>query len=103
MSVSRLGLFFGFAVAAAALFLTAEIRAQAVGPLVQVSGASPFGALETCGNFPGSVAGVGTNFLDSEIEPWVDVNPVDPDNVVALWQQDRWSNGGSIASMPGWV
>ena len=22
------------------------------------------------------------------------VNPIDPDNIEAFWQQDRWSNGG---------
>jgi len=37
----------------------------------------------------------GTVYHDSEVEPWVAVNPVDPLNVVATWQQDRWSNGGS--------
>ena len=36
----------------------------------------------------------GVNFLDSEVEPWVEVNPTNPDNVVAVWQ-DRWSNGGA--------
>ena len=35
------------------------------------------------------------HIADSEVEPWLDVNPTDPDNLVAFWQQDRWSNGGS--------
>ena len=71
----------------------------AAGPLVKVSGASPFGPLANCGNFPGIFNG--TNFVDSEVEPWVAVNPVDPDNIVAFWQQDRWSDGGSGATWPG--
>jgi hypothetical protein len=74
---------------------------QAVEPLVQVSDASPFGPLERCGNFPGVVAGTGINFLNSEIEPWVDVNPTNPQNIVALWQQDRWSNGGARSNVAG--
>jgi hypothetical protein len=74
---------------------------QAVEPLVQVSTTSPFGPLESCGNFPGVVAGPGINFLNSEIEPWVEVNPTNPSNIVALWQQDRWSNGGARSNVAG--
>jgi len=74
---------------------------QAVEPLVQVSDTSPFGPLARCGNFPGVVAGTGINFLNSEIEPWVDVNPTNPHNIVALWQQDRWSNGGARSNVAG--
>jgi len=69
------------------------------GPLVKVSGTSPFGALADCGNFPGIFNG--TNFLNSEVEPWVDVNPANPDNIVAIWQQDRWSDGGSRGNVAG--
>jgi hypothetical protein len=39
--------------------------------------------------------GSGINFPDAEVEPFVDVNPTDPDNIVAIYQQDRYSNGGS--------
>ena len=28
-------------------------------------------------------------------EPWVDVNPANPQNLIAVWQQDRWSDGGA--------
>jgi hypothetical protein len=62
-----------------------------VGPLVQVSGTSPF---DNC--TADDVAGQsGTNFPDSEVEPWIDVNPTNLDNIVGMWQQDRWSNGGA--------
>ncbi len=37
----------------------------------------------------------GTNYGNAEVEPWVDVNPANPNNLIAVWQQDRWSNGGS--------
>jgi hypothetical protein len=33
--------------------------------------------------------------LDSEVEPWIAVNPTNPDNLVATWQQDRWTNAGA--------
>jgi hypothetical protein len=73
------------------------------GPLVQVSGTSPFGPLEDCGNFPTEVPifPPSVNFLDSEVEPWVVVNPTDASNVVAFWQQDRWSDGGSRGNVAG--
>lgn len=75
----------------------------ATGPLVQVSSVSPFGALTNCGNFPGTIGSgtPGTNYLNSEVETWVDVNPTDPDNIVAFWQQDRWSNGGARGNVAG--
>ncbi|HEY5572573.1 MAG TPA: hypothetical protein VIK64_06100, partial [Anaerolineales bacterium] len=67
------------------------------GPLVQVSGTSPFAAC-TEDNLAGQT---GTNFLDSEVEPWVDVNPTNPSNIVGAWQQDRWSNGGARGLVAG--
>ena len=59
------------------------------GPAVAVSGASPIA--ECLGDEPGS----GTNFVNSEVEPWMAVNPTNANNLVAAWQQDRWNNGGS--------
>jgi hypothetical protein len=37
----------------------------------------------------------GRAFLNSETEPWVDVNPANPDNLVGFFQEDRWSTGGA--------
>ncbi len=39
--------------------------------------------------------GSGTNFPGAEVEPWIEVNPTDADNLVGFYQQDRYSNGGS--------
>ncbi|HZD58541.1 MAG TPA: sialidase family protein, partial [Anaerolineales bacterium] len=44
---------------------------------------------------------VGTFSPDTEVEPWMEVNPADPDNIVASWQQDRWNNGGSRGLVAG--
>jgi hypothetical protein len=88
----------------AAIAMLASAPAMAdddVGPLVQVSEESPFGPLEACGNFPGEFFGIGVNFVDSEVEPWVEVNPTDSDNIAAFWQQDRWSNGGARSNVAG--
>lgn len=58
-------------------------------PLVQVSGLSPFAGCTTDSGQTGTV------YANSEVEPWIDVNPTDEDNIVGAWQQDRWSDGGA--------
>jgi hypothetical protein len=60
-----------------------------VDSLVRASGASPF--TPECNGAPQT----GTVYRNAEVEPWVDSNPGDPRNLVAVWQQDRWSNGGA--------
>lgn len=79
------------------------LAASVAGPLVQVSGDSPFGALDDCGDFPTQVPifPPSVNFVDSEVEPWVVVNPVKPSNIVGFWQQDRWSDGGARGNVAG--
>ena len=45
--------------------------------------------------------GAGVNFPDAEVEPFVGVNPTNPANIVAVYQQDRYSNGnykGTVSS-----
>jgi BNR repeat-like domain len=37
----------------------------------------------------------GNLFKNSEVEPYLAINPRNPLNLVGVWQQDRWSNGGS--------
>src|SRR5919108_2614839 len=87
------------ALAAAATFGLQAGSAGPLGtdPLVQVSGSSAFAGC-TADNVAGQP---GTNFLHSEVEPWVDVNPTNPNNVVGIWQQDRWSNGGARGLVAG--
>lgn len=88
------------ALAAVGLFAaTDSASAQTLGPLVQVSGDSPFGPVEDCGSNPGDPPG--TNFVDSEAEPWLAVNPAAPDNVAVMWLQDPWSNGLSRGNVVG--
>jgi hypothetical protein len=60
-----------------------------VAPLTTVSGPSPFAGC-TVGRAPGSVL-----YPNAEEEPWADVNPTNPNNLIAVWQQDRWSDGGA--------
>ena len=44
-------------------------------------------------------AQTGTLFPNTEVEPYVAVNPLSPGNLVGVWQQDRWSNGGSQGTL----
>ncbi len=67
------------------------------GPLVQVSGTSPF--LSCTADAVGSQSG--TVYLNSEVEPWIDVNRTNTSNVVGIFQQDRWSNGGARGLVAG--
>jgi hypothetical protein len=86
-----------FAIVAALIVLAAVPSTAgpfAVSPLTVISGPSPFAGCDISGQ-------TGTNFLNSEVEPWVEVNPTDPDNVIAVWQQDRWSNGGARGLLTG--
>lgn len=61
-------------------------------PLTPISpGGSPFGSSAmTCA---GSTTG--TLYPGSEVEPWIATNPATPGNSIAVWQQDRYSNGGA--------
>jgi hypothetical protein len=67
----------------------------------QVSDVSPFadctldeGPTNTGDIFPDA-------FPNSEVEPWVDVNPRDRRHLVGTWQQDRWDNGGARGLLAG--
>src|SRR4051794_29332294 len=85
------------AVALAAGLGTASASAATVGLLVRVSDGDPFAKCKAdeVGQQPG------TNYPATEIEPYVIADPSDPDNLLAVWQQDRWSNGGSRGLVAG--
>jgi hypothetical protein len=64
-------------------------------PLFRASAASPFA--QGCDG----VEATGTLYQNAEVEPMVAVNSVNPDNIVGVWQQDRWSNGGAHGLLTG--
>jgi hypothetical protein len=85
----RLVLPCGLALTAALVAATAGATPKGITFETQVTGASP---LAGClGDQPTS----GTNVLNSEVEPWIAVDPSDPDHLISAWQQDRWNNGGA--------
>lgn len=67
-------------------------------PLTLVSGQSPFA---NC-----TLGGPGVNYLNAEVEPYAAVNPttlenIGKENVIGVWQQDRWSNGAAKGIVAG--
>ncbi len=58
-------------------------------PSYRISRASPFSA--SCDG----TAAAGTLYSNSEVEPYVAVDPGNSSHLVGAWQQDRWSNGGA--------
>ncbi len=84
----------GLALAALLTFITIGLAAT-VAPLVQVSGPSPFASC-TIGGTP-----TGVNSVNAEVEPYVAVNPTNPQNIIGAWQQDRWSDGGAHGLVAG--
>ena len=66
-----------------------------VSPLVLATGPTPFA--------PGCNGATQTSAVarNAEVEPWVAANPLNPRNLLAVWQQDRWTNGGANGLLTG--
>ena len=79
------------------LFGTALPAKAGPAKLSQISSFSPFDSCtdDDPGSQPGSISN------DSEVEPWIAVDPTNPKHIVASWQQDRWSNGGARGLLVG--
>jgi hypothetical protein len=55
----------------------------------------PTGASTTCGQLIAQQTAKGSvNYSDDEVEPYVAVDPTNPEHLVATFQQDRWNDGG---------
>jgi hypothetical protein len=68
--------------------------ASAETALVTVSSTDPYAGCSSAGQS-------GKNFPDAEVEPQVAVNPANSHNIIGVWQQDRWSNGGARGLVAG--
>jgi hypothetical protein len=62
--------------------------------VARVSPQSPFD--ESC-----NASQTGVNFHNGAVEPFVTVDPSNPDHIIGVWQQDRWADGGSSGLMTG--
>ena len=72
----------------------------AIASTTAISGLSPYpdggdpsdpAAVTACNGGPQ----VGILYRNSETEPHLAANPTDPANLIAVWHQDRWSNGSA--------
>jgi hypothetical protein len=79
----------------AALALLTSTSAVAATPTPVSHELSPYASCAT-------PAAGGTNYVSGEVEPYVANNPHAAGNLIAVWQQDRWSNGGSHGLASGY-
>jgi hypothetical protein len=87
------------AAATAVVLVSGGTAAAATPPTVVSQNPSPY-ATPGClalDNQPGSL-----NYLNSEVEPQVAVDPTNGSHLVGAWQQDRWSNGGAHGLVAGY-
>lgn len=61
----------------------------------RVTGSSPF-ASGCDGEVP-----TGVLYRGAEVEPMVAVDPTNPQHLIGVWQQDRWSDGGAAGQLVG--
>jgi hypothetical protein len=61
-------------------------------PTPPSNGDSPFAGCDISGMYtsPSEI-----NYVNTEVGPWVAINPTDPSNVIAVYQQDRWTLGAA--------
>lgn len=85
--------FFVFLIGSLSLMLISSVSASSNYTLdspVLVSGPSPFAACQVGSASPDSVV-----YTNTEVEPFVAVNPTNPSNIIGAFQQDRWNDGGA--------
>src|SRR5512133_2497131 len=79
------------AVASAGPYATTMVYQASGTPSPPANGDSPFASCDISGFLlPGEI-----NWLNSELEPWVAVNPTDSSNLIGVYQQDRYTLGGA--------
>ena len=93
--VKRVKYVFVSVVALLAILAATPVGQVQASTLVLVSAnPSPYTGCSTAGQ-PGTV------YVNAEVEPQVAVNPHLAGNIIGVWQQDRWSNGGAQGIVAG--
>ncbi len=82
--------------AAAPLAVSGTAWAHSGSGIVQASSGDPTASCT-------SPALGGVNQPNTEVEPYVAVNPRNPKQAIGVFQQDRWSNGGAHAGGVAWT
>lgn len=86
----------GAAATASVLALAGVVGARASDPIVSQY-PSPFatsGCEASDTSQTNALSGGTLNYLNTEVEPMVAVDPTDGNHVIGVWQQDRWTDGG---------
>jgi hypothetical protein len=90
----RLGIgFVVIALVAAPSAANASGTTFTLGPAITASGPSPFAGCLIGADPQANPPSV--NYPNTEVEPFVAVNPMNHDNIIGAYQQDRWTDGGS--------
>src|SRR6266496_3023966 len=90
-AVAALLILLPVAVASAGPYTTPIVHQASGTPSPPANGDSPFASCDISGFLlPGEI-----NWVNSELEPWVAVNPSDPSNIIGVYQQDRNTFGGA--------
>src|SRR2546430_13112976 len=77
--------------ASAAPYATTVVYQASGTPSPPANGNSPFASCDISGFLiPGE-----TNYVNTELDPWVAVNPTNPLNIIGVYQQDRYTLGGA--------
>jgi hypothetical protein len=77
--------------ASAGPYTTTAVYQASGTPSPPANGDSPFASCDISGFLlPGE-----TNYVNTELEPWVAVNPTDSSNIIGVYQQDRYTFGGA--------
>jgi hypothetical protein len=78
----------------AALAAGVVVSLAGAASLALVSGPSPYASCSNSGQ-------PGTNYINAEVEPSLAVNPANSQNLIGVWQQDRWDSGGAHGLVAG--
>jgi hypothetical protein len=91
VAVAALMILLPLAPASAGPYVTTTVHQASGVPSPPANGDSPFASCDISGFLiPGE-----TNFVNSELEPFVAVNPTDSSNIIGVYQQDRYTFGGA--------
>jgi hypothetical protein len=88
-------------ISALVLASTASAGPYTLTSTATASGPSPFAAC-TADQAAAQQAGGSVLYPNSEPEPRVDVNPTNTSNIVGVYQQDRWNDGGARGLVSSW-
>jgi Neuraminidase (sialidase) len=78
------------------LFLLVTVsNVAAQDDLTRVSEHSPFANCAVL-PLPGEIS-----YVDAEVEPWIAIDPRNPNHLIGVWQQDRWHFGGARGNLTG--